>query len=306
MDKEEFRKKYNNSVLVCYTEYDINKVFNICDSMDLTASKSKQVTTILIGEQTARSPLFHVEQFIDEYIGIKEEKKKTILFKQRMKDAETKIRKKYDNSYIRKGTDTGTVLEMLRTFDMSFTVNTAGDIMMMGEEGETYPPIYRARQFVTGVMASMIDVLNPFINKETMIEIEESDNAEHMMNEAEFYITSTFTTPLHKIYDTQRKVYSIGFGDKEKAMLDEEDFHMFLKALYYMYKCNEWIMKDNGNRPKGPVFTKGERIAYTIRDTEGNTHAVTRISERVYESKEHSTLFITDEEGTVIGVYKEK
>lgn len=306
MEKEEFRKKYNNSVLICYTEYDINKVFNICDSMDLTASKSKQGTAILIGEQTARSPLFHVEQFIDEYIGIKEEKKKTILFKQRMKDAETKIRKKYDNSYIRKGTDTGTVLEMLRTFGMSFTVNTTGDIMMMGEEGETYPPIYQARQFVTDVIASMIDVLNPFINKETMIGIEESDNAEHMMNEAEFYITSTFTTPLHKIYDTQRKVYSIGFGDKEKAMLDEEDFHMFLKALYYMYKCNEWIMKDNGNRPKGPVFTKGERIAYTIRDTEGNTHAVTRLSETVYESKEHSTLFITDEEGTVIGVYKEK
>lgn len=250
--------------------------------------------------------MFHVEQFIDEYIGIKEEKKKTILFKQRMKDAETKIRKKYDNSYIRKGTDTGTVLEMLRTFDMSFTVNTTGDIMMMGEEGETYPPIYRARQFVTDVVANMIDVLNPFINKETMIEIEESDNAEHMMKEAEFYITNTFTAPLQKIYDTQRKVYSIGFGDKEKAMLDEEDFHMFLKALYYMYKCNEWIMKDNGNRPKGPVFTKGNRIMYTIEDEKGNTHAVTRISERVYESKKYNTLFITDEEGIVTGIYKEK
>lgn len=308
MDKEEFQKKYDNSTLISCTEDNIKKVFSICDLMDLTVSKSKQDTVIFIGEVTAKNQLFHVEQFIEDFYKEIEggKKKETTLFKQRMKDAEIKIRKKYDNSYIRKGTDTGTVLEMLRTFDMSFTVNTTGDIMMMGEEGETYPPIYRARQFVTDVVANMIDVLNPFINKETMIEIEESDNAEHMMNEAEFYITSTFTTPLHKIYDTQRKVYSIGFGDKEKAMLDEEDFHMFLKALYYMYKCNEWIMKDNGNRPKGPVFTKGERIAYTIRDTKGNTHAVTRISERVYESKEHNTLFITDEEGIVTGIYKEK
>lgn len=53
MDREEFQKKYNNS---------IKKVFNICDLMDLTASKSKQITAILIGEQTAKSPLFRVEQ----------------------------------------------------------------------------------------------------------------------------------------------------------------------------------------------------------------------------------------------------
>lgn len=42
MEKKELQKKYNNSILACYTEYDINKVFNICDSMDLTASESKQ------------------------------------------------------------------------------------------------------------------------------------------------------------------------------------------------------------------------------------------------------------------------
>lgn len=67
MDKEEFQKKYDNSVLVCCTENSIKKVFNICDLMDLTASKSKQITSILIGEQTAKSPLFHVEQFLNDF-----------------------------------------------------------------------------------------------------------------------------------------------------------------------------------------------------------------------------------------------
>lgn len=76
MEKKELQKKYNNSILVCYTEYDINKVFNICDSMDLTASKSKQVTAILIGEQTARSPLFHVKQFFSDFYKVKEEEGK--------------------------------------------------------------------------------------------------------------------------------------------------------------------------------------------------------------------------------------
>lgn len=45
---------------------------------------------------------------------------------------------------------------------------------------------------------------------------------------------------------------------------------------------------------------------YTIKDSNGNTYPVTRLSERVYESKEHKTLFITDEEGTGVGIYKEK
>lgn len=67
MDREEFQKKYDNSILVCCTENSINKVFNICDLMDLTVSKSKQITTILIGEQTAKSPLFHVEQFLSDF-----------------------------------------------------------------------------------------------------------------------------------------------------------------------------------------------------------------------------------------------
>lgn len=143
MDREEFQKKYDNSILVCCTENSIKKVFNICDLMDLTVSKSKQITAILIGEQTAKSSLFHVEQF-----------------------------------------------------------------------------------------------LNDFYN-----EIEEEE--------------------------------------KKK-------------------------LKDNGNQPKEPDFKKGNKIMYTIKDSNGNTYPVRRLSERVYESKEHKTLFITDEEGVVTGIYKEK
>lgn len=131
MDKEEFQKKYDNSILVCCTEDKIKKVFNICDLMDLTVSNSKQATAILIGEQTAKSPLFHVEQF-----------------------------------------------------------------------------------------------LNDFYN-----EVAKSEEL---------------------------------------------------------------------------AFKKGNRIMYTIEDENGNTYTVTRLSERVYESKEHKTLFITDDEGVVTGIYKEK
>lgn len=306
MDREEFQKKYNNSILVCCTENSIKKVFNICYLMDLTASKSKQITAILIGEQTAKSPLFHVEQFLNDFYNEVGATKKTILFKQRIKDAEERIRFKYNNSFIKKGTNMGTIEELIKTLEMP--MGTTDDTILVGEGGEDLKT-YQARQFITDVMANMLNVVDPFTNKETMIEIKEDDNAELMMNEAEFYITSTFTAPLHKIYDTQRKVYSIGFGNKKRVMIYEEDFLMFLKALYYLYKCNEWIKKDdekNKEQPEELAFKKGNRIMYTIEDENGNTHAVTRLSERVYESKEHKTLFITDEEGVVTGIYKEK
>lgn len=45
---------------------------------------------------------------------------------------------------------------------------------------------------------------------------------------------------------------------------------------------------------------------YTIKDSNSNTYPVSRLSERVYESKGHKTLSITDEEGTVVGIYKEE
>lgn len=310
MDREEFQKKYDSSILVCCTENSINKVFNICDLMDLTVSKSKQITAILIGEQTAKSPLFHVEQFLNDFYNEVGATKKTILFKQKMKDAKKKkIIHKYNNFYIRKGTDMETVVELIQALDMNVTTSPINNAILIGEGGKTYPVTYQARQFIADLMSNMIDVLDPFINKETMVEIKESCNAEYLINEAEFYITSTFTTPLHKEYDMQRKVLSIGFGNKKMVMIDEEDFHVFLKALYYLYKCNEWIKKDdekNKEYPKEPVFNKGNKIIYTIKDSNGNTYPVTRLSERVYESKEHKTLFITDEEGTVVGIYKEK
>lgn len=309
MDREEFQKKYDSSILVCCTENSINKVFNICDLMDLTVSKSKQITAILIEEQTAKSPLFHVEQFLNDFYNEVGATKKTILFKQKMKDAKKKIIHKYNNFYIRKGTDMETVVELIQALDMNVTTSPINNAILIGEGGKTYPVTYQARQFIADLMSNMIDVLDPFINKETMVEIKESCNAEYLINEAEFYITSTFTTPLHKEYDMQRKVLSIGFGNKKMVMIDEEDFHVFLKALYYLYKCNEWIKKDdekNKEQPKEPVFNKGNKIIYTIKDSNGNTYPVTRLSERVYESKEHKTLFITDEEGTVTGIYKEK
>lgn len=309
MDREEFQKKYDNSILVCCTENSIKKVFNICDLMDLTVSKSKQITAILIGEQTAKSPLFHVEQFLNDFYNEVGATKKTILFKQKMKDAKKKIIHKYNNFYIRKGTDMETVVELIQALDMNVTTSPINNAILIGEGGKTYPVTYQARQFIADLMSNMIDVLDPFINKETMVEIKESCNAEYLINEAEFYITSTFTTPLHKEYDMQRKVLSIGFGNKKMVMVDEEDFHVFLKAFYYLYKCNEWIKKDdekNKEQPKEPVFNKGNKIMYTIKDSNGNTYPVRRLSERVYESKEHKTLFITNEEGVVTGIYKEK
>lgn len=309
MDREEFQKKYDNSILVCCTENSIKKVFNICDLMDLTVSKSKQITAILIGEQTAKSPLFHVEQFLNDFYNEVGATKKTILFKQKMKDAKKKIIHKYNNFYIRKGTDMETVVELIQALDMNVTTSPINNAILIGEGGKTYPVTYQARQFITDVMVNMLNVVDPFTNKEIMIDIKEGDNVEQMVNEAKFYITSTFTTPLQKEYDMQRKVLSIGFGNKKMVMVDEEDFHVFLKALYYLYKCNEWIKKDdekNKEQPKEPVFNKGNKIMYTIKDSNGNTYPVRRLSERVYESKEHKTLFITDEEGVVTGIYKEK
>lgn len=231
MDREEFQKKYDSSILVCCTENSINKVFNICDLMDLTVSKSKQITAILIGEQTAKSPLFHVEQFLNDFYNEVGATKKTILFKQKMKDAKKKIIHKYNNFYIRKGTDMETVVELIQALDMNVTTSPINNAILIGEGGKTYLVTYQARQFITDVMVNMLNVVDPFINKETMVEIKESCNAEYLINEAEFYITSTFTTPLQKEYDMQRKVLSIGFGNKKMVMVDEEDFHVFLKAL---------------------------------------------------------------------------
>lgn len=308
MDKEEFQKKYDNSILVCCTEDKIKKVFNICDLMDLTASNSKQATAILIGEQTAKSPLFHVEQFLNDfYKEMEEEKKEVKMFEQRMNIAIYKLKQKYESTYITKGTDMNTVIQCITELGMNVNLEKADDALyIIGERGVMSCVRHSARQLITDVMSGMIDVLNPFINKETMIEIKEEEDTENMISETIFHLTHTLTKPLHKVYDMERMVYSIGFGDKERVMIDEDDFHVFRKAVRLLYMCNKWVMKDNKKQSKEPTFNKGNKIMYTIKDGNGNTYPVRRLSERVYESKEHKTLFITDEEGTVVGIYKEK
>ena len=75
---------------------------------------------------------------------------------------------------------------------MNVTTSPINNAILIGEGGKTYPVTYQARQFIADLMSNMIDVLDPFINKETMVEIKESCNAEYLINEAEFYITSTF------------------------------------------------------------------------------------------------------------------
>ena len=180
------------------------------------------------------------------------------------------------------------------------------DVILIEEKGSIPCVRHSARQFITDVMSGMIDVLNPFINKETMIEIKEEEDTENMISETIFHLTHTLTKPLHKVYDMERMVYSIGFEDKERVMIDEDDFHVFRKAVRLLYMCNKWVMEDNKKQSKELTFNKGNKIMYTIKDGNGNTYPVRRLSERVYESKEHETLFITDEEGTVTGIYKEK
>lgn len=307
MDKEEFQKKYDNSVLVCCTENSIKKVFNICDLMDLTASKSKQITAILIGEQTAKSPLFHVEQFLNDFYNEIEgrEEKETKMFEQRMNNAIYKLKQKYGDTYIIKGTDIVTLM-YITELGMNAIYKEGEDVILIEEKGSIPCVRHSARQFITDVMSGMIDVLNPFINKETMIEIKEEEDTENMISETIFHLTHSLTKPLHKVYDMERMVYSIGYGYNEKVMIDEDDFHVFRKAVRLLYMCNKWVMKDNKKQSKEPTFNKGNKIMYTIKDGNGNTYPVRRLSERVYESKEHETLFITDEEGTVTGIYKEK
>lgn len=312
MDKEEFQKKYDNSILVCCTEDKIKKVFNICDLMDLTASNSKQATAILIGKQTAKSPLFHVEQFLNDFYKEMEEEKKEVkkevkMFEQRMNNAIYKLKQKYESTYITKGTDMDTVIQCITELGMNVNLEKADDALyIIGERGVMSCVRHSARQLITDVMSGMIDVLNPFINKETMIEIKEEEDTENMISETIFHLTHTLTKPLHKVYDMERMVYSIGFGDKERVMIDEDDFHVFRKAVRLLYMCNKWVMKDNKKQLKEPDFNKGNKIMYTIKDSNSNTYPVSRLSERVYESKEHKTLFITDEEGIVTGIYKEK
>lgn len=306
MDKEEFQKKYDNSTLISCTEDNIKKVFSICDLMDLTVSKSKQDTVIFIGEVTAKNQLFHVEQFIEDFYKEIEggKKKETILFKQKMKDAKERIRRKYGNGYIRKGTNPGTVLETIQVLGMDATVNTEGDIILMGKEGGK-DPIYRSRQFMTDIMSVMIDVLSPFLNKEIMIDTDNTHQNRDILDETYFYIRNVVEKQIYIGEDEDTFTVGLCMG-VERIRLDVNNLDAFRKAFYMLYKCSEWIKKDDEKNKKEPTFSKGNRIMNTIEDNNGNTYTVTKLSERVYESKEHKILFITNEEGVVIGIYKER
>lgn len=306
MDKEEFQKKYDNSILVCCTEDDIKKVFNICDLMDLTASKSKQATAILIGEQTAKNSLFHVKQFINDFYKEIEEEKETKMFEQRMNNAIYKLKHKYGDTYIIKGTDTNTVIQLISELGMN-TVQKEGKDTILIEEGDTIPCVrHSSRQFVTDLMSNMIEVLDSFINRKVMIDVDNTYQKQEILNEICFYIRNVTAMQIYQGKDKDTLTISLCLG-VERIRLNDDELDVFRKAFRILHECNEWIKEDDErNKKERPTFNKGSRIMYTIEDENGNTHTVTRLSKRCYELKECKTLFVTDDEGVVTGIYKEK
>lgn len=309
MDKEEFQKKYDNSILVCCTEDKIKKVFNICDLMDLTASNSKQATAILIGEQTAKSPLFHVEQFLsDFYKGTEEgERKETKMFEQRMNNAIYKLNQKYGNTYIIKGTNMDTVIKCITEIGMNVNLETTDDVIrIIGEENVLPYTRYSVRQLIADVMANMIEVLDSFINRKVMIDVDNTYQKQEILNEICFYIRNVTAMQIYQGKDKDTLTISLCLG-VERIRLNDDELDVFRKAFRILHECNEWIKEDDErNKKERPTFNKGSRIIYTIEDENGNTHTVTRLSKRCYELKECKTLFVTDDEGVVTGIYKEK
>lgn len=308
MDREEFQKKYDSSTLVCCTENSIKKVLNICYLMDLTASKSKQITSILIGKQTAKSPLFHVEQFLsDFYRGIEEgERKETKMFEQRMNNAIYKLNQKYGDTYIIKGTNMDTVIKCITELGMNAVQKEGKDTILI-EEGDNIPCVrHSARQFITDLMSNMIDVLDPFINRKVMIDVDNTYQKQEILNEICFYIRNITAMQIYQGKDKDTLTISLCLG-VERIRLNDDELDVFRKAFRILHECNEWIKEDDErNKKERPTFNKGSRIIYTIEDENGNTHTVTRLSKRCYELKECKTLFVTDDEGVVTGIYKEK
>lgn len=307
MDREEFQKKYDNSILVCCTENSIKKVFNICDLMDLTASKSKQATAILIGEQTAKNPLFHVKQFINDfYKEMEEEEKETKLFEQRVNNAIYKLNQKYGDTYIIKGIDMSTVIQCITELGMNAVQKEGKDTILI-EEGDNIPCVrHSARQFITDLMSNMIDVLDPFINRKVMIDVDNTYQKQEILNEICFYIRNVTAMQIYQGKDKDTLTISLCLG-VERIRLNDDELDVFRKVFRILHECNEWIKEDDErNKKERPTFNKGSRIMYTIEDENGNTHTVTRLSKRCYELKECKTLFVTDDEGVVTGIYKEK
>ena len=256
MDREEFQKKYDNSILVCCTENSIKKVFNICDLMDLTVSKSKQITAILIGEQTEKSPLFHVEQFLsDFYKGIEEGERKEIkMFEQRMNNAIYKLNQKYGDTYIIKGTNMDTVIKCMTEIGMNANLETTDDVIrIIGEENVLPYTRYSVRQLIADVMANMIEVLDSFINRKVMIDVDNTYQKQEILNEICFYIRNVIAMQIYQGKDKDTLTISLCLG-VERIRLNDDELDVFRKAFRILHECNEWIKEDDERNKKEKTY----------------------------------------------------
>lgn len=117
----------------------------------------------------------------------------------------------------------------------------------------------------------------------------------------------TAKNPLFHVKQFINDFYKEMEEEEKETKLNDDELDVFRKAFRILHECNEWIKEDDErNKKERPTFNKGSRIIYTIEDENGNTHTVTRLSKRCYELKECKTLFVTDDEGVVTGIYKEK
>lgn len=199
-----------------------------------------------------------------------------------------------------------TVIQCITELGMNVNLEKADDTLyIIGERGVMSCVRHSARQLITDLMSGMIDVLNDFINKKIMIETDNTYQKHEILNEVCFYVRNV--TAMQIYWGRNKDTLTISLlPEVERVRLDDDELEVFRKAFHILHKCNKWVMEDNKKQSKEPTFNKGNKIMYTIKDSNSNTYPVSRLSERVYESKEHKTLFITDEEGTVVGIYKEK
>lgn len=250
-----------------------------------------------------------MKQFLsDFYRGIEEgERKETKMFEQRMNIAIYKLNQKYRNTYIIKGTDMGTVIQFIQELNMEVVQEEMDDMIRIIGEGNVIPCMrYSVRQLIADVMANMIEVLDSFINRKAMIDVDNTYQKQEILNEICFYIRNITAMQIYQGKDKDTLTISLCLG-VERIRLNDDELDVFRKAFRILHECNEWIKEDDErNKKERLLFNKGSRIIYTIEDENGNTHTVTRLSKRCYELKECKTLFVTDDEGVVTGIYKEK
>jgi hypothetical protein len=154
------------------------------------------------------------------------------------------------------------------------------------------------------------DELDAFLKrhkkKNYMIDVDNTYQKQEILNEICFYIRNVTAMQIYQGKDKDTLTISLCLG-VERIRLNDDELDVFRKAFRILHECNEWIKEDDErNKKERPTFNKGSRIMYTIEDENGNTHTVTRLSKRCYELKECKTLFVTDDEGVVTGIYKEK